>query len=254
MTKCVITLLLVVVMMSCSVYGIAVTAFDGYKNDASSAENQIVKYEKQNEALLAYLDAAESGDQKKWEAARNTSAVSHALLMHSGESEIDAVKHEMQTNQYMIENGQYKLSIAQHKMDLYYHAYVLQDFDAINAILTNGNRTLPEDVPDNIYYTWPYTDVPDELLTNRNVFLANAGNVYLVPAVVAEDVGNSIYHVKINDSFAEVKFANNLVSIGETINIYFSPFVWDSGIGWIVVGAEEDELDSYHANRKYVKE
>lgn len=250
MKKRIVALLSVVVFLFCGHYAVAGTAYDEYKAEIAKAEKNIEKYESENAELQSYLDAVESGNQEAWEAARKKAAVLHALLMHKDGSEVDAVKSQIKTNESMIQYYRNQVEYDQHKMDIYFHAYILQDLDAVNEILSNGNRTVPEDVSDNMYCAWPCTEIPEGLLTDKIVLGKNRGNVYLTPATVTEHVKDSMYYVDIGGIIAEAKFVKDRVSIGETVNIYFTPFMMENEtLAFIVVGDEEKNIDGYHSMR-----
>lgn len=246
----IIALLSVVVLLLFGHYAVAGTAYDEYKATIAKAEKVVDEYTQKNSELQAYLDAVESGSQEKWETARKAPAVMDAIRMHKDVPEKDAVKSAMETNQSMIDINQNKIDVSEHKMDVYYHAYILQDLDAVNAILANGNRTVPEDTSGNIYYAWPYTEIPEGLLTDNSILGQNRGNVYLAPATVSEKVKDSIYLVDIYGTTAKAKFETGSVSIGENVNIYFTAFMMESdALAYIVVGSDESTIDSYHALR-----
>lgn len=250
MKKRIVALLSVVVFLFCGHYALAWTAYDEYKAEIAKAEKNIEKYENENAEMQAYLDAVESGNQEAWEAARKKAAVLNALLMHKDGSEVDAVKSQIKTNESMIQYYRNQIEYDQHKMDIYFHAYILQDLDAVNEILKNGNRTVPEDISDNMYCAWPCTEIPEGMLTDKIILGKNRGNVYLTPATVTEHVKDSIYYVDIGGIIAEAKFVKDRVSVGETVNIYFTPFMMENEtLAFIVVGDEEKNIDGYHSLR-----
>lgn len=250
MRRKLVVLLSVVVFLFCGHYAVAGTAYDEYKAEIAKAEKNIEKYENENAELQAYLDAVDSGNQEAWEAARKKSAVLHALMMHKDSSELDAVKSQIKTNESMIQYYQNQVEYDQHKMDIYFHAYILQDLDAVNEILSNGNRTIPEDVSDNMYCAWPCTEIPEGLLTDKIVLGKNRGNVYLTPATVTEHLRDSIYYVDIGGVIAEAKIENCRVSVGETVNIYFTVFMMENeNLAFIIVGESEKNIDGYHSLR-----
>lgn len=248
MTKHVITISLILVFITIAVGGLSASQYDKYKKDFEEAKGLITQYEAENAELIEYLDAANSGDRARWDKARLLPAVIRSMIFNAGETEIDTVKDALNRNNSLISVYKRAASVAQHKMDIYYNAYILQDMEAINLILNNGYRSIPDDISDNIYYAWPYTILPEGLLTDKTVLSMNTGNVYLTPATIVNQVSESTYTVNIDGirSYAIIK--NDYVSVGETVNIYFTPFIMDhESVAHIIVGESEKGIDSYHA-------
>lgn len=252
MKKSVIAMLLFVVILFSSNYVIAyANAYDTYKEDAKKAEEVMRKYEEENTELQAYLDAVASGNQSAWEAARKKSAVSKAVMMNSGKSEVDAVKNQISTNEMLIKNYRSRFTIAEHKADIYFHAYILQDTVAINAFLSNGLRTIPADISNNIYYTWPSVEVPEGCFSDESVFYKNCGNVFLATATILDNSEKSVYLIDINGEQARAMISNENVDIGDIVNVYFTPYIMGKdALPLIVVGAQEEEIDYYHYMRE----
>ena len=247
MRKPVIWILLIVVFVVFAHNCSAANLYDEYKDVIQKNEKEIKELEEDNEALQAYLDAVDSGNLEEWEKARDVSAVRHAILWNKDKSEIDAVKYKINSNDALIKFCKHKIEISQNKMNIYFHAFILQDMDKINEILDNGNRTIPADISNNIYYAWPFTELPDGLLTDPNILGRNRGNVYLAPATILEHIKDSLYYVDIYGIRAEAHFVNESVSVGETVNIYFSPVIMETtDLSYIAVGESEDHIDSYH--------
>lgn len=177
----------------------------------------------------------------------------YKMDLEKAEKIIEEHRAEYEKNKALLANYLPRADAARHKMDIYNHAYVIQDFDEINQILDNGHRTIPSDISDNIYYAWPYTNLPNGLFTDENTLMMNTGNVYLATATVIDEIENHLYLVEIYGNQAEALFKEELPSIGETVNIYFSPFAMrKSQKPLIYVGESEKEIDSFHS--LYIKE
>ena len=250
MRKSVIAALLVVAMIMGIHYASAGNSYDEFKATVKKSEETIAKYEKENEVLQEYLDAAESGDQAKWETARNKADVRNAILMHKDKEEIDAVRSQMETNNILINMAKADMIVAQHKMDIYYHAYILKDLDAVKEILGNGNRTIPENLSENFYCAWPYTELPDGFFTVEDVFNDNRGNVFLMPATILEAFENKEFMLDLNGVKVRALVYDDRAAVGETVNAFFTPLrVEKDSTPFIVVGAEESLIDIFHQMR-----
>lgn len=248
-------ILSVVVLLMCWHYAAASTVYDEYKATIADAEKMLSKYEKEKADLQEYLDVVASGDQEAWEAARKKSAVLHALLMHKDMDEVEAVKSQLTTTESMIRYEQGKINVSRHKMDLYFNAYIKQDMEAINQILSNGNRTVPEDITGNIYLAWPYTELPENLLTDKKILFQNVGNVYLAPVTVLENAYSTVWFVDIYGVKAEVSFKEIPVREGETINLYFVPAGMETEtMSFLLAGPPESTIDMYYNMQKKEEE
>lgn len=248
MKRKIAALLSVVVLLLCGHYAVASTVYDEYKATIAEAEKMLGSYEKELEGLQAYVDAVDSGDQAAWEAARKHYAVSRALLFNKDVSELEAVQNQIKTISSMIDYEKEKINVSRHKMDLYFNAYIKKDTEAIDKILNNGYRTIPEDISDNIYLAWPYTEIPEDLLTDKDVFLQNRGNVYLATVTVIGNAYKTVYYVDINGVTAEASFKDAEVSEGEVLNIYFTPAALETEtMFYLRVGPTESEADMYYS-------
>lgn len=251
MRKSVMAILLVVATLFSFHYAKAATAYDTYKADAQNAEETLQKYEEENVVLQAYLDAVASGDQSAWESARNKPAVVHAIQMNSDKPEVDAVKSQLSLNDSLAKIYRTKYSVAQHKADIYFHAYIIQDTTEIEEFLSNGLRTIPADISGNIYYTWPSIEIPEGCFSDEAIYKQNCGNVFLATATIIEMTERAVYLVDINGEQVRAMIADEPVTIGETVNIYFTPFIMgNDGSPLVVVGAPEATIDNYHLLRE----
>lgn len=251
MSKAVKGILLVVALVFFCHNASAGTAYDTYKADAQKAEDMLKKYDADNADLQAYLDAVDSGDQAAWETTRKKSAVSYAIRLNSDKSEVEAVKYQLSLNESMAKIYRSRIAVAEHKADIYFHAYIIQDTAAISEFLSNGLRTIPADISGNIYFAWPSLEIPEGLFSDEDVYCQNCGNVFLATATIIKQTEKFVYLVDINGKEARAMITDEPVSIGETVNVYFTPFIMGKDVApLIVVGAPEDTIDLYHSLRE----
>ena len=235
-------------LLGCNAY--AQTSYDEYKAMIAEAEAVISQYESTKAELQMFMDAANSGNREEWEKARSKQSVQDAFKYGKDKTEKDAVQSQIDSCNRMIKMNQAKITINQHKMDLYYNAFILQDTEEINNILSNGNRTIPEDISGNIYLAWPYTEIPEGMLTDERILQENINNIYLAPTTVIESMDERTYLVDIYGTKAKVSFRDIDVTIGETVNLYFMPSkMVDETMSSLLVAPDENIIDAFKTSR-----
>ena len=253
MRKSVIATLLLVSLLFSLHYALAYTQYDKYKSEITSAEKRKSGYEKENAVLQKYLDAVDSGDREKWEEARKSSAFLNATMFHKDLDEVEAVKAQIATNNWMIEYENYKIELNKTKMDIYYHGYILKDTESINAVLNNGNRSIPSDISGNVYYSWPNTELPNGLFTDQAVIQKSRGDVFFAPATILSKSfsGDKAYYVDIYGTKVDAVFhCEDEIEIGDTVNIYFCVMsMLSETTAIIMVGDDEETIDIYRHMR-----
>ena len=251
MRKSVIAILLVVVVMFNFTYTSASTMYDTYKKEVEKAEKVISNYQKYISDLQIYLDAVDSGDLEQWEKARNSYAFLNATMYNKDKKEVDAVRAQMDLYKSLLSYNKITLEMNKQKMNIYFNAYILENNEEINSILNNGNRAIPSDISGNIYYAWPYTEIPGDLFNDRESLRKYIGNIYLAPATVLErdkddNLLIDIYGVKAHARIC----SNDNVNTGETVNIYFMPYgMRDDGTPYVLIGEKEETIDALHNMR-----
>lgn len=250
MTKHVTAILLIVVMIFSFTYAAAGTRYDEFVEEIKKNQKLIGTYEKQNVDLQAYLDAVASGDQEKWEAARKLAGVTHALLFHDNENEVEVIENQLKTNNSLIEYNLISIEILERKKLLYYKSVVQNDTEYVSDFLKNGLQTYPQDICNNLYLMCAKVEMEPGLLTDNEVIRAHAGDCYLVTVHVDQQEDNDTYIITINGQQARATFKNGNPSVGQNINIFFTPFVIDSdSLPYLVVTNEESDYDTYYRMR-----
>ena len=250
MTKHVTAILLIVVMIFSFTYAAAGTRYDEFVEEIKKNQKLISQYEKQNIDLQAYLDAVASGDQEQWEAARKLAGVTHALLFHGDENEVEVVENQLKTNNSLIEYNVISIEILERKKMFYYKSVVQNDTEYISDFLKNGLHTYPQDIFDNLYLMCAKVEMETGLLTDKEVIRAHAGDCYLVTAHVDQQEDSDTFIISVNGQQARATFKNGNPPVGQDVNIFFTPFIIDSdGLPYLVVTNEESDYDTYYRMR-----
>ena len=177
----------------------------------------------------------------------------NATMFHKDLDEVEAVKAQIATNNWMIEYENYKIELNKTKMDIYYHGYILKDTESINAVLNNGNRSIPSDISGNVYYSWPNTELPNGLFTDQAVIQKSRGDVFFAPATILSKSfsGDKAYYVDIYGTKVDAVFhCEDEIEIGDTVNIYFCVMsMLSETTAIIMVGDDEETIDIYRHMR-----